>query len=167
VLTEGGADLDALIAFNFSYWVFKTREQLGSYFKFAREQLAEDGILFLDCFGGYEAQREMSERRDIDESEDFEYIWDQAEFNPVTHDYTCHIHFRFPDGSRMDEAFTYHWRLWAIPELRDLLTEAGFSRTLVYWQGWDEDEEEGSDEYEVVENGDADPGWVCYIVALV
>jgi hypothetical protein len=167
VLTEGGQDLDALIAFNFSYWVFKTRAELVSYFKFARTQLADDGVLFLDCFGGYEAQKEMKERREIDGEDDFEYVWDQAAFNPITHDYTCHIHFRFQDGSRMKEAFTYHWRLWMVPEIRELLAEAGFARTLVYWQGWDEDEEEGSDEYEVVEDGDADPGWVCYIVALV
>jgi len=164
VLSEGGSGLDALIAFNFSYWVFRTRQQLGDYFRFTREQLAEDGILFLDCFGGYEAQREMKERR---ECEGFEYIWDQASFNPITHDYTCHIHFRLPDGSRIKEAFTYEWRLWSIPEIRELLAEAGYSRTLVYWQGWDDESEEASDEYEVVEDGDADPGWVCYIVALV
>lgn len=164
VLDTGGSELDAVCAFNFSYWYFKTREELRGYFAFVREQLVEDGVFFLDCFGGYEAQKEMREKRDIDG--DFHYIWEQARFNPIDHHYTCHIHFRFKDGSKLDEAFTYEWRLWSIPEIRELLAEAGFSASKVYWQGWDDDEEEGTDEYEVVEEAEADPGWVCYIVAL-
>lgn len=160
VREHGSSDLDVICAFNFSYWYFKTRAELGAYFRHARSQLAEDGVMFLDCFGGYEAQREMEEDR---EQDDFDYIWDQASFDPISHDYTCHIHFLFPDGSRMDRAFTYHWRLWSLPEIRELLQEAGFARSTVWWQGWDEDGEEGDFEPQV--RGEADAGWVCYIVA--
>jgi hypothetical protein len=28
----------------------------------------------------------------------------------------CHIHFDFEDGSRLERAFSYDWRLWSLPE---------------------------------------------------
>jgi hypothetical protein len=77
----------------------------------------------------------------------------------------CRIHYRFPDGSRIDDAFTYRWRLWTLPELRELLSEAGFRDVTVYWEGTDEEKNEGNGVYEPAEVGEADPGWVCYIVA--
>jgi hypothetical protein len=78
---------------------------------------------------------------------------------------TCHIHFEFPDGSRMAKAFSYHWRLWTLPELREILLEAGFRKADVYWEGTDEETGEGNGEYQPCEIGDADAGWVCYVVA--
>ena len=77
----------------------------------------------------------------------------------------CHIHFEFPDRSRMDQAFSYYWRLWTLPEIRELLIEAGFSAVTVYWEGTDRKTNEGDGIYSPAETGDADPGWVCYIVA--
>ena len=44
--------------------------------------------------------------------------------NPITHATTCHIHFKFPDGSKLKKAFTYEWRLWTAPEIRELLLVA-------------------------------------------
>ena len=83
-----------------------------------------------------------------------------------TGDVINHIHFRFPDGSKIKEAFTYEWRLWTIPELRELLMEAGFKRVDVYWEGTDEDGE-GDGEYSVSTCGEACEGWVSYLVAAV
>jgi hypothetical protein len=77
----------------------------------------------------------------------------------------CHIHFKFPDGSRLKRAFSYEWRLWTLPELRDLLDEVGFSRTTVYWEGTDEETGEGNGIYEPAESGAADAGWICYLAA--
>ncbi len=163
VLTATTPGMDILLAMNFSYWIFKTRDELRSYFEAARSNLDDDGILFLDCFGGYEAYQEMKESRKCD---GFKYIWDQAEYNPITGGMTCKIHFRFPDASRINDAFTYHWRLWSLPELRELLVEAGFSQVDVYWEGDDEDDpDEGSGEYEATLQGEADAGWIVYIVA--
>lgn len=153
---------DVILAMNFSYFIFKTRDTLRNYFENAYAGLLDDGILFLDCFGGYDAFREMREKTAYD---DFTYVWDQAEFNPITHDTTCHIHFKFKDGSWIKPAFTYQWRLWSLPEIRELLTEAGFKNVTVYWQGWDENEEEGNGEFEAVTNADADAGWICYLSA--
>ena len=95
----------------------------------------------------------------------FTYLWEQASFNPVTSEMVCHIHFRFPDGSKMRRAFSYEWRLWTLPEIRELLAEAGFSRSAVYWEGTDDDTGEGDGEFTASEKGEADPAWVVYIVA--
>ena len=77
----------------------------------------------------------------------------------------CHISFHFNDGSVMKNAFTYDWRMYTLPEIRDILKDAGFKKSTIYWEGWDEDEEEGNGIYEPSEKGEADPGWVVYITA--
>ncbi len=154
--------VDVLVAMNFSYWLFKTREALRAYFKRARAGLADDGMLMLDAFGGYEAYRdEYSEKRDCGK---FTYVWHQETYDPITGDMDTRIEFRFPDGSKIKNAFEYHWRLWSLPELRELLEEAGFRKVTVYWQGWDEDGEEDGD-FKPAEHGEADAGWITYIVA--
>jgi len=153
---------DIVLAMNFSYYLFLAREDLLDYFRCVHAGLMEDGIFFLDAYGGYDAPREIEEER---ECEGFTYIWEQASFNPIDGSMTCHIHFKFPDRSRMDQAFSYYWRLWSLPEICELLTEAGFSDVTVYWEGTDEKTNEGNGIYQPAETGDADPGWVCYIVA--
>jgi hypothetical protein len=153
---------DIVLAMNFSYYLFLVREDLLDYFRCVHASLMDDGIFFLDAYGGYDAPREIEEER---ECEGFTYIWEQASFNPIDASMTCHIHFKFPDRSRMDRAFSYYWRLWSLPEISELLTEAGFSEVTVYWEGTDEKTNEGNGIYLPADVGDADPGWVCYIVA--
>jgi hypothetical protein len=65
----------------------------------------------------------------------------------------------------MKRAFTYEWRLWTLPEIRELLEEAGFSKVTVYWEGTDEETGEGDGKYYPSLQGDADPSWVCYLTA--
>lgn len=153
---------DIVLAMNFSYWIFDRREVMRAYFEHVRSQLAEGGVFFLDCYGGYDAYREIEERTEHD---DFTYVWDQEYYNPVDGACRCAIHFEFPDGSRLDRAFTYSWRLWTLPEVRELLTEAGFSEVVVYWQGWDASGEEGDGVFVPTIEADADAGWICYISA--
>lgn len=153
---------DIVLAMNFSYFLFATRAAMLDYFRNVRLGLAEDGIFFLDAYGGYDAPRELEEERECD---GFTYVWEQAAFNPIDSMMDCRIHYRFPDGSTIEDAFTYRWRLWTLPELRELLSEAGFSEVTVYWEGTDDEKNEGNGVYEPAEVGDADPGWVCYIVA--
>ena len=153
--------VDVVLAMNFSYWIFKYRPLMRFYFRRVRDALVDDGVLFLDAFGGSEAYIEVEEETKYD---GFTYIWDQAEFNPVNAETLCHIHFKFPDGSRMRNAFSYSWRLWTLPELRELLDEAGFTRSTVYWQGEDEDGEDDGD-FQPTEKGEADLAWIAYIVA--
>ena len=161
VLTVETEPADILAAFNFSYFTFKTREKLRAYFTAARRAIKDDGLFFLDIYGGSEAYQEMEEETEYD---DFTYVWDQASYDPVTGDYLCHIHFRFADGSEMTQAFSYDWRLWSVPEVRELLAEAGFSSSTVYWEGTDEDGE-GDGVFKPVEKGEADEAFVSYIVA--
>ncbi len=154
--------VDVVLAMNFSYWLFKERALLRVFFRRVRNALVSDGLFFLDAFGGYDAFRET---RETTKNKGFTYIWDQKAYNPITGDMLCHIHFKFPDGSRMKRAFTYNWRLWTVPEVREILHEAGFARTTVYWQGTDEETGEGNGEFEPSEMGEADPAWIVYIVA--
>ena len=154
--------VDIVLAMNFSYWIFKDRALLGRYFRNVYEGLVDDGVFFLDAYGGSDAYKEMRERTKYDE---FTYIWHQASFDPISADMVCKIHFSFPDGSRMRNAFTYEWRLWTLPEIREILLEAGFKRVTVYWQGDDEDSDEGNGEFEPAERGEADEAWIVYISA--
>ena len=152
--------VDIVLAMNFSYWVFRDRAIMRRYFRKVGEGLTPDGIFFLDAFGGYEAFQELEESTS---HAGFTYIWDQASYNPINGDITCHIHFKFRDGSRMDKAFTYHWRLWTLPELTGMLEESGFKAT-VYWEGTDKNGD-GDGNFTPATLGEADAGWIAYIVA--
>jgi len=154
--------VDIVLAMNFSYWIFKERAEMLRYFRAVHAGLVKDGILFMDAYGGYDAPKELEETRDCD---GFTYIWEQASFNPIDSHMQCYIHFEMPDGSRLDRAFSYYWRLWTLPELREILLEAGFTKVTVYWEGTDEKTGEGDGNYLPATVGDADPGWVCYITA--
>ncbi len=161
VMTVESPPADILAAFNFSYFIFDTRDVMLAYFKKARAALKDDGLFFIDLFGGPEAQEETKEKT---KHKKFTYIWHQARFHPVTNFIRCHIHFKFPDGSRIKKAFTYEWRLWSAPELRELLIDAGFKKATLYWEGEDEDGE-GNGEFTPDERGEADLAWIAYIVA--
>jgi hypothetical protein len=153
---------EVLAAQNFSWWTFKTKEQLGEYFRVARASLRDEGMLLLDIYGGPEAQIPQLEER---EQDGWTYIWDQDTWNPITHEITCLIHFRFRDGTRLERAFRYDWRLWSIPETREMLADAGFRKTVVYWEGADRDGEPNG-VFRPSEKGDLAPAWVAYILAF-
>jgi len=153
--------VDIVGAFNFSFFCFKTRAELRAYFASVRDALNPDGVFFIDAFGGSEGIDVQKEKTKLD---GFTYIWDQARYEPVTGNMVCHIHFKFPDGSKLKRAFTYDWRLWSLPELRELLIEAGFSSARVYWEGEDEDGEFNG-VFSETQTGSPDPAWVVYIVA--
>lgn len=167
VLEPGDATgVDCILAMNFSYWLFKTRPELLEYFKRARASLGEDGVFFLDHYGGSESMTEQEEPKKVkdERGRSFTYVWDQASFNPITGTMQCRIHFKFPDKTKMMNAFEYEWRLWTLPEIRELLREAGFSHVHVYWEGEDDDGE-GNGEFTPTLEGTADPAYICYIAA--
>jgi len=153
---------DVVQAFNFSYWFFQERATMKRYFERIHGALADDGVAFFDAFGGYEAHRCQKEKT---EHEGFTYIWEQAAYNPIAAEMVCFIHFRFPDGSRLDRAFSYNWRLWGAKELRELLLEAGFSRTRMYVQAFDEDTDEPIDRFDETEEIPDYAAWIAYLVA--
>jgi len=149
---------------NFSYWIFKTRSEMLDYFKGVREDLAEDGIFIIDLHGGPESHQELEEETEMAD-ESFTYVWDQDSINPITGDARFHIHFRFPDGSEMTNAFSYDWRLWGLTELRDIMIDAGFSAADCYWEGTDDDGETGDGEFTKTVNGEACLSYIAYLVA--
>ncbi len=158
--TDSAADI--ILAMNFSYMAFKTRDQLRDYFRAAHAGLGADGVLMLDAYGGHESWRDLKEKTKLD---DFTYFWEQRKFNPVNGHIRCHIHFKFADGSRMKRAFSYRWRMWTLPEIREILTEAGFAKSTVYWEGTDAKTGEGNDIYTATEKGEGDPSWIVYVSA--
>jgi SAM-dependent methyltransferase len=165
VLSVETEPMQIISAMNFSYWLFKERNELKNYFQRVHRQLAEDGILFMDAYGGYDSYKEIEEERDIeDDDTSFTYTWEQEKYDPISGNLICHIHFDFEDGSRMERAFSYDWRLWSLPEIHELLDEVGFSKVTFYWQGFDDDDEPDG-VFLPVSEGEADAGWICYITA--
>ena len=159
--------VDVLAAQNFSFWIFKTRQEVVDYFRIARSNLRAQGIMVMDMMGGGECyQEELVDKRTIVKGKKgFKYHWEQASFNPVNADATFYISFKFADGSKLKRAFEYHWRFWTIPEVREMLREAGFKESHVYWETEDEDGED-SGQWERAETAPSNPSWICYIVAV-
>jgi hypothetical protein len=160
----GHESVDVTVAFNFSYFLFMERDQLLAYFKSAYATLSSEGVLLLDVYGGADAQRTSEEPREVDD--DLDYVWDQHKFDPISNRATNYIHFEFSDGSKMRRVFRYDWRLWSMPELRDLLKEAGFQRSEVYWEGTDRETGEGNDVFSRREQALDDPAWISYIAGI-
>ncbi len=159
--------VDVLAAQNFSFWIFKTRQEVVKYFRVARANLAEKGVMVMDMMGGGECYTEehVDKRTIVKGKKGFKYHWEQASFNPVNADASFYISFRFKDGSKLKRAFEYHWRFWTIPEIREMLSEAGFSESHLYWEEEDEDgEDTGIWNRETVVP--SNPSWICYIVAV-
>ncbi len=137
--------VDVACALNFSWWVFHRRADLLAYLRAAHAGLAEGGVLVLNLFGGAPAERTLVERtrKRASNAPDgtpvpaFTYVWEQARFNAIDRRLLAWIHFELPDAPRMARAFTYDWRMWTLPELREAALEAGFRDVEVWSEGWD------------------------------
>jgi len=163
VLDPGETKCDVVVAFNFSYCIFKERNTLLEYFKKVRSTLNSEGGFFLDIHGGTECHESLEEEKECD---GFDYIWDQEPYDAIGGHAIRYIHFRFDDGTEMREAFTYDWRLWSLPELKDLMLEAGFSTAQCYWEG-DDGDGGGNGEFEPLDKAENEVSWVAYLVGWV
>lgn len=153
---------DVRVALNFSYFIFKQRADLVEYFRAAYQDLAPGGMFVLDIYGGPDAFHETEEPRAIEQG--FTYVWDQAAYWPATGEYEAHIHFRFSDGSELRNAFSYDWRLWGLPEVKDALTDAGFPSVETYWEGTAGNGSDGNGIYRRSRRGENCLAWVTYVV---
>ena len=162
------AKVDLTLAMNFSYCVFHTRDALGSYFTAAYQGLVRDGVFVLEVYGGTESMSVMTEERPV--RGNVTYIWEQEKFNAIDHHTLCHISWRFKDDSVLERAFTYDWRLWTLPELRELLLAAGFRDIKFYFERVDGDEGDefltGTGEFIARTEIDNQEAWLAYVVAL-
>src|SRR5690606_12871410 len=161
--------VDLIVAMNFSYCIFKTRDELRGYFAAARQNLVDDGAFALEVYGGTEAVVALTDERELRGG--LTYVWEQEKFNPIDHHTLCHISWRFRDGSELPRAFTYDWRLWTLPELGELLREAGFSAVKFYFERVEADDDD--DEYltgtgDFVEHTEIEnqEAWLGYVLAL-
>jgi len=161
VRTPSPRPVDLRVAFNFSYWVFKSRAELVGYFQAAREGLVRDGLFCLDLYGGWEATQELIETRRCG---GFTYVWDQRSYHPGTGQYRTQIRFRFPDKREL-KAFDYDWRYWTLGEIRDALFDAGFKDVRTYFEGTT-DRGEGDGVFRRGVRGENCEAWLCYLVAL-
>ncbi len=155
---------DIVVALNFSYNIFHTRDSLREYFLAARRSLGRGGVFVGDIFGGWESQKPMKERTRYS---GFTYIWDQARFNPLENFGEYRIHFKFHDRGGIRNAFIYRWRLWSIPEVCELLREAGFNRIDIYWEDIDRSTGQGNSRFRRVTRAPNSEGWIAFFVASV
>lgn len=156
--------VDLVVALNFSYFIFHTREALREYFVAARKSLGPGGVFIGDIFGGWEAQKPMKERTRY---AGFTYVWDQTKFDPIANHAEFNIHFEFHDGGGIRRAFTYHWRLWSIPEITEILAEAGFDRVAIYWEEIDRSTGFGNSRFRRMTTARNAEGWIAFFVASV
>ena len=166
--------VDVVAAYNYSYWVFHARRDLLAYFRAVHRSLRPGGLFFLTVFGGSEALGALTERKRVAGSQSvdgervppFTYVWEQQRFNVVDHRLLCHIHFQFRDGTEMKRAFTYDWRLWTLPEVREVLAEAGFRRARVYIEGWDDVNDRSDDVFRLRTKFPNQEGWLSVVVGV-
>jgi len=153
-------EADISIAVNFSYFIFKSREQMKKYFQQVLKGLKKDGLFFVDVFGGSACQDEAIDNHTF---KSFSYHWEQTGFDPITNEALFYIHFKI-GRKKIEKVFSYDWRLWTIPELRELMIEAGFKKTHVYWEGTNR-KGEGNGVFTRTEKGEPCDSWIAYIVA--
>eukprot|EP00899_Mesostigma_viride_P020873 jgi/Mesvir1/28788/Mv12448-RA.1 len=122
---------DIICAFNFSTFCLQSRAELLAYFRLARGALNPlGGIFVMDMYGGTGAQQPLKIKKDYG---DFLYTWEQDGFCAISQITRIHLHFRIKATNQtLKSAFTYSWRMWTIPEVRDCMTEAGFRKTFVW-----------------------------------
>ncbi|HEV2106170.1 MAG TPA: class I SAM-dependent methyltransferase [Candidatus Eisenbacteria bacterium] len=164
--------VDVACALNFSWWVFRRRADLLAYLRAARAGLRPGGVLVLNAFGGTRAERPLVERtrKPAGNAPDgtplpaFTYVWEQATFDAVDRRLVAHMHFELRDGRRLRRAFTYDWRMWTLPELRDAALEAGFRGFAAWSEGWSASRRTHDGRLQPRRRLDNDDTWIAYAV---
>lgn len=142
--------VDLIADLNFSICELHTRRELVAYLKHARTRLGRNGVFVCDVYGGSDAfyTGVIEERKVGPNGEKIVYEWEQRHADALTGRVVNAMHFKVsPRGAKggreskrgktspsvvLRDAFMYHWRLWSVPELREAMSDAGFSRTEVY-----------------------------------
>lgn len=158
VLTAGLPSADIAVAVNFSYFFFKKREVLKKYFENVYNSLNYNGIFVVDIFGGTQCTDSIEDQT---KHEGFTYYWDQKNFDPVSNEAYFEIHFKYKQR-KYEGVFAYDWRMWSIPEIKEIMLEVGFQSTQVYWEGTGKDGH-GNGVFKVVEKGEPCLSWIAYI----
>ena len=152
---------DIISVSNFSYFILKTKKDMLKYFKNVRKKLSKEGLFILDLVGGPDCEKITEEETP---NKGFSYFWDQDFFDPIHREGHFYIHFKRKGERKQLKQFSYRWRLWTIPELRDLLTEAGFSNISVYWEQSDK-KGEGTGVFKKSKIGEPCDCWIAYLIS--
>lgn len=152
-----------ICALNFSYFFIRAREEMLRYFKASRAALQNHGLLVLDAFGGPNYQLPNSDKR-RNAAEKFSFWWEVETFDALSHEMTCHLHYQRQGERRRERVFSYDWRLWGVPEITEILRDAGFSK-VHYWAEGVDKKGHGNGNYRPVRKESDCEAWVCYIVA--
>lgn len=157
--------VDAVIATNFSTYVWRDRAALRAYFAIARRSLAKRGVLVIDAYGGPSAMKIGVQCRTVvpprsEHIAPFEYQWEQRSYDAVTGRIDCRIHFKVR-GKQLRNAFVYDWRLWTLPELIEVMREAGFADAEVWC-----DDEKHPGHYRGMNRLPDRSEWVAYVVGI-
>jgi hypothetical protein len=163
VLSDHKKKPHMICALNFSYFFMKDRTTLKKYFQSCKKTLSRNGLLVLDAFGGPDYQLPHSDRRRNSEMK-FTYWWDVEKFDAISHEIKCHIHFKRDGEALRKNVFSYDWRLWTIPEITDLLKEAGF-KSIEYWAEGLDKHGDGNGVFKPIRSERECQTWVIYIVA--
>ena len=137
-----GADI--IFVGNFSIGYIYTRSELLSYLRDSRDRLSKansgfgGGIFVCDLYGGASAFTlgGLHRRYSGPKGEQIHYNWLHEEADAQTCIVQNSISFRVIESDdaviEFPREFVYRWRLWSIPELRDVMLEAGFSSAEVH-----------------------------------
>ncbi len=158
--------VDIIGVFNFSYCLIHHRSRLLKYFKKCHDSLRGKGMLILDIFGGSDSEVPEVQERFVDNSDQimpFFFEFERKSFNPINRLADYAIHFKYQDGLELIDAYTYKFRMWSLTEIRDLLEEAGFSESFVYWENTDENGYGNGNFYQTKEEENS-INWNAYIV---
>lgn len=133
---------DVVYAGNFATCELHAREALVAYLSRARQRLTPGGVFVCDLYAGPGAWRTGDTRvvhPPLPELPTYRvaYTWRQREADLVNGLVSNAIDFEIVNARgvavhELVNAFTYHWRLWSIPELRDAMAQAGFGEVDVY-----------------------------------
>lgn len=158
---------DIISISNFSIGFLRNRKELLEYFSKCYRDLSQEGMIVFDLLGGFEVSHTQKEKRKVTLSDGTKvnYIWEHAQFNPINREAVFHIHFSWGKGQEKKKAFSYHWRMWTIPEISDVLREAGFQDVKVYWENDDEDGE-GNGTFSAKKKVEDCAIWIVYVAGL-
>lgn len=161
---------DIIAATNFPLGYLHNRKALVAYLSHARKCLRKGGVFFADMYGGDGVFTPQTQKRVLRSTivGRFTYEWQQVEASSASGlvKNAIHFHVGLRSGLRLENAFTYHWRLWSLPELRDAMAEAGFKKVQVFDRLADAIDEEGNAYITPLETGEAmDATWVAYVSA--
>lgn len=161
VLNPNLPKADILVAVNFSYFLFKQRELLKSYYANVYRELNKNGVFIMDAFGGTQCTHAIEDRT---RQKGFEYFWNQKGFDPITNEAQFEINFKYKKRKYLG-VFEYDWRMWSLPEIKDILKEVGFKDSLIYWEGTDK-KGRGNGVFTERKKGEACESWIAYIVGV-